>query len=107
MTTWVDAGGRLVDRDAVLAELHPPLERVAGESPSAPDQRRAKAEWESWRRHVTVVARQALADAEAEVAEFVREREAAKWAPGRLDHTLSAYVRARHTPGPHSLGRVA
>lgn len=105
MTTWVDAGGRLVDRDAVLAELHPPLERVAGESPASPAQREAHARWEAWAHRRAEKAARIAADQVAEADAFIaymeqKERERLKReraAAGR------AYQRARRSsPGPHS-----
>ena len=115
MTTWVDAGGRLVDRDAVLAELHPPLSKVADESPSNPAQRVRHEAWAAW---VSTPAREVAAASiwqEEDANRFIADREAAvaadaweRWKAGEdpLREELAAYAkkRARRTnPGPHSL----
>ncbi|GGD33262.1 hypothetical protein GCM10010915_12050 [Microbacterium faecale] len=74
--TLIDFGGFFVDRDRALAELHPPLKKVASERPSAPRQRAFRAAWEAAPRQALVdaltAARSQVADAEAFIAEMRR-----------------------------------
>lgn len=106
----VDAGGRFVDRDAVLAELHPPLERVACESPSHPAQRAARASWEAWRAHRAEAdrrrrARDAEIEAEAD-AIIAAQAEGRRWVAGdRIDRTLAAYAAEHSQPDALADGR--
>ena len=112
--TGVDAGGRLVDRDAVLAEQFPTLEQVQGESPSAPVQRAARVAWESktafdrMRDRLEARARSSLRAQELEADRFIADMEArARYRHERDRVYANRAYRVRRKSGRSALGRAA
>lgn len=113
MTTWVDVGGRLVDRDAVLAEQFPTLEQVQGESPSAPEQRARRVAWESRtpfdrvREQIAARERSSLRAQEQDADRFIARMEDRQALLRERLRVAANRRKGRGNPGPSPLGRAA